>query len=153
MFEKIDEKIKGVANGITIFGIIVSIIGGILTMVSGNVFSGFLYMVIGFVLSWVVSLTLYGFGEIITNLNQISMDLKKQKQLSVAKMLKDIKNISVNEEKFQQVINSIIKETTEENLKTENDVNEPNENECPNCFFIISPDDTECPNCGYILKE
>ena len=110
-------------------------------------------MVVGFVLSWIVSLTLYGFGEIITKLNQISMDLKKQKQLSVAKMLKDIKNISVNEEKFQQVINSIIKETTEENLKTENDVNEPNENECPNCFFIISPDDTECPNCGYILKE
>lgn len=68
MFDNIGDKIKVLAKISTILGIVIFVIYGIVLMVEGLIFVGFLVMVLGSVLSWIGSFTLYGFGEIINQL-------------------------------------------------------------------------------------
>lgn len=71
MFENIGGKIKKLAIVITIIGIIISFIIGIML---SNEFGlgGFIVILGGSLLSWIGSFLLYGFGEIIDLLRKIS---------------------------------------------------------------------------------
>ena len=67
MFDHIGSKIKIVAQVITWIGILASLIGGIVIMALTESPSGFLVMIAGSLVSWLSSLTLYGFGQLIEN--------------------------------------------------------------------------------------
>ena len=73
MFANVGGKIKAVAQVLTWIGIIGSVIGG-LSMTSANFLVGILIAVVGALLSWVGSLALYGFGELVEN-SDISTNL------------------------------------------------------------------------------
>ena len=63
------QKIKTLAQVLTWLGIVASVFGGIVLIVDGGweLQSGLLVMVGGALLSWLGSLTLYGFGQLIEN--------------------------------------------------------------------------------------
>ena len=74
MWSNIGNKIKVLAKVICWIGIILSVIAGIAIIVGGNGYSyssgstaltGILTIVLGALGSWISSLTLYGFGELV----------------------------------------------------------------------------------------
>ena len=67
MFNNIGGKIKSLAQVVCWIGIICSVISGIAIMATDEdlAFSGFVIIVIGSLVSWVSSFTLYGFGQLI----------------------------------------------------------------------------------------
>lgn len=70
MFNNIGGKIKGVAQFITLIGIIVSVIIFLIIVSSGNDQSfilGFVILIVGCIGSWLSSLLLYGFGQLVEN--------------------------------------------------------------------------------------
>ena len=90
MFSDIGEKIKGMAKFFCWLGIIGCIIGGIIMISQGSemnryayhygtpgqglITGGILMIIVGPLLSWLSSLTLYGFGELISR--AVSIDEK-----------------------------------------------------------------------------
>lgn len=79
MFDNVSGKLKSVAKVVCVVGIIVSLISGISYMVAEEFwdfgysyfFAGCLKAVVGSVLSWVLSLFIYGFGELIEKVNKL----------------------------------------------------------------------------------
>ncbi len=67
MFNNIGGKIKSVAKVLTGLGITVSVLVGIMVMTSDMLGVGLLTIVLGSLLSWLSSFTLYGFGQLIEN--------------------------------------------------------------------------------------
>ena len=80
MFSNIGSKIKGLAVFITCMGIISSVIGGIVLMVTDEelILPGILVMAVGSILSWVASFLLYGFGQLVDNSDKTVALLKEQ---------------------------------------------------------------------------
>lgn len=77
MFNNVGAKLKATAKVIVWIGITVCIISGFVMLVSAEdaVLIGLLIMTVGSLLSWISSLLLYGFGELIEN-SQIIADKK-----------------------------------------------------------------------------
>ncbi len=85
MFTNIGGKIMGLAKFIAWVGIILSIIYGVLAIVATSqissfsggsiniggygVLGGILTMIIGGIISWLSSLVLYGFGQLVEDMN------------------------------------------------------------------------------------
>lgn len=69
MFDNIGGKIKGVAAAFTWIGIALSSLTGLVVMFSNEdtPLPGLLIIIIGCLASWLSSLTLYGFGQLIEN--------------------------------------------------------------------------------------
>lgn len=95
MFDNIGGKIKGLAKFICWLGIIACVIGGIVMIVQGNELSRYSYRyeqtgsgmiaggvalaIIGSIFSWLSSLALYGFGELIDRAISIDNKLGRNK--------------------------------------------------------------------------
>jgi len=90
MFTNIGKKIKGLAKFICWVGIIFSVIGGILQIVNGvkeatangvspvgQIVLGVIIIVGGFLISWIGSFFMYGFGELIDKTADIAENTKK----------------------------------------------------------------------------
>ncbi len=78
MFGDIGGKIKGLAQVVCWIGIIASVISGLLMLSNGDYAPiGIIIMLLGSLVSWVSSFTLYGFGELIDNSSKIVDLLKK----------------------------------------------------------------------------
>lgn len=73
MFDNIGGKIKGFAKIIAWLGIILSVIFGLLSIEEG----GIMIMIIGSVSSWLGSLVLYGFGQLVENSDKLVDALPK----------------------------------------------------------------------------
>jgi hypothetical protein len=79
LYTNIGSKIRGLAKVICWIGIIISFIAGI-AMIAGmsqynagmGVLTGLLYMALGSLISWISSLALYGFGELIEKTAEIA---------------------------------------------------------------------------------
>lgn len=69
MFDNVGSKIKALASFFCWGGIIASIIGGIILIGLDEdlIFAGIVVIVIGSLLSWISSFVLYGFGELVAN--------------------------------------------------------------------------------------
>ena len=83
MFDEIGNKIKTVAQVFTWIGIVGSVIWGFVVMgsnVDNAVLFGILIIAIGSLVSWLGSLTLYGFGQLIENTDEL---VKQRKQNTV----------------------------------------------------------------------
>jgi len=96
MFDFIGEKIKKLAKVICWLGIISSVLLGFMIMSTEGdplistllglpmideeeiVIFGFLYMIIGSILSWISSFVLYGFGELIDTTMNISRTIDRK---------------------------------------------------------------------------
>lgn len=82
MFSNVGEKIKGLARVITWIGILASVIGGIVLIGGGKFIVGLLTAAVGVLFSWLGSLGLYAFGQLVENSDQCvycltSIDRKK----------------------------------------------------------------------------
>ncbi len=90
MFNNIGHKIKSVAKIFTWVGIISCVLCGLVVMFSSgklngqsfgyaaSIPSGLAIMIIGSICSWLVNLTLYGFGELVENSSRIAESQNKQ---------------------------------------------------------------------------
>ena len=70
MFDNIGAKLKICAQIVCWAGIVLSVVSGVVLIASGNdsmVFTGILTMVVGSLGSWIGSLCVYGFGELVEN--------------------------------------------------------------------------------------
>lgn len=78
MFSNIGGKIKGLATAISVIGIGISVICGIIMIIAGayngNVMvgTGFAVLIGGSLASWIGSFFAYGFGELIENTTVIA---------------------------------------------------------------------------------
>ena len=72
-------------------------------------FLGFVVMVIGSLVSWVSSFTLYGFGQLIENTDQLVLNAEKPYSNKKSKQTKKVKEDTYIEEDF---LKDIQKETT-----------------------------------------
>lgn len=72
MFENVTEKIKSLAPVVCWGGIGVSLLCGLALLDGGAVILGLIYIFFGSLISWVASLCLYGFGQLIENSNRIA---------------------------------------------------------------------------------
>ena len=75
MFDNIGSKIKNVTVVFTVIGMAVSVIAGIVVMLLEKSFLNFLLGVIvialGCFISWLTSLGMYGFGQLIENTDKL----------------------------------------------------------------------------------
>ncbi len=69
MFNNVGGKIKAIAKVVAWIGIVICVIYGFVLLVSVEDMAlvGLIVMTVGSLLSWVSSLVLYGFGELIDN--------------------------------------------------------------------------------------
>lgn len=81
MFNNIGEKIKKLAEIISIIGISISVLAGFIMIIFGafadegaiiGIGSGFVIMIVGSLLSWIGSFFTFGFGELIENTTVIA---------------------------------------------------------------------------------
>ena len=84
MYEQIGEKIKGLASTLATIGIIISIFGGIVLMMTSDdaPILGIFVAAIGALLSWVSSWLLYGFGELIDKVCNIEKSMHIKNRIS-----------------------------------------------------------------------
>ena len=82
LFGNIGGKIKGLVAASSIIGAIGSFVGGIAfaAMDVDFIIWGILMTFLGPIFAWIFSWTLYGFGEIICNLEDINLSTKKHQQ-------------------------------------------------------------------------
>lgn len=78
MFNNIGGKIKSVASVLTGLGIAISIVIGIIAIIASAPGIGLLTIFLGSLASWLSSLTLYGFGQLIENTDKL---VKMQTQI------------------------------------------------------------------------
>ena len=79
MFGNIGGKIKGLAQFLTWIGIIGSVIMGVTLMAEGDFLAiiGLIVAIVGSLLSWLSSFLLYGFGQLVQNSDKTVALLKK----------------------------------------------------------------------------
>ena len=76
MFSNIGGKIKNLATVIFWIGIVISVISAITVILKASILLGILYLIMGFLFSWIGNFFLYAFGEIADNCEQQTAILK-----------------------------------------------------------------------------
>ncbi len=101
MFNNISKKIKSLAQILCWAGIICSLVSGIVIIATGDLaFLGFVVIVIGSLLSWVSSFTLYGFGQLIENTSPLVQNVQNTSSNKKVESTKKIKEAIYTEEDF-----------------------------------------------------
>ncbi len=79
MFDNIGGKIKILAQAVCWIGIICAVIFGSVMIINDKdlAFMGFMVMIIGSLVAWVSSFTLYGFGQLIENTDKLVLNIEK----------------------------------------------------------------------------
>lgn len=67
MFNDISAKIKASAQVLIWLGILASFVWGTVILSSTESYTGVVVMVVGSILSWILSFCMYGFGQLIEN--------------------------------------------------------------------------------------
>lgn len=96
MFDNIGNKILCLARFLCIMGIIGSVIYGIALIVNGAAISGFMYILVGPLVSWLSCFVLYGFGQLIET-NESSMNMIK----NIGLMIEDFANKNIEQKPLQ----------------------------------------------------
>ena len=120
MFENVGQKIKNVAKIAFVAGIILSVIKALPYMTDDIIFEDFWYMafltiILGSVLAWIVSLIVYGFGELIVKVNAIERGTRTDTNKSMTQVQAEDERIAklehlradglITEEEFINVLN------------------------------------------------
>lgn len=137
MFDNIDQKIKALAQVVCWIGIICSVISGIALIASGEglLLVGFIVIILGSLISWVSSFTLYGFGQLIEN-SEISCGNTYEIHKLLSNKVPEYKNTSVptRETKNTDSAPAVTQKSNRcwicDNCDTKNDINAQF---CKNC--------------------
>ena len=78
MFDKIGSKLKDTAQVLTWFGIVGSVIAGVVLLFVSHAIIGIATAISGSLISWLSSLALYGLGQLIENTDALVANSKKQ---------------------------------------------------------------------------
>lgn len=70
MYTNVGKKIKRLARVVAVIGIVISVISGI-SMIYTSFLSALIIAAIGSLFSWLSTLVLYGFGELIENVSDV----------------------------------------------------------------------------------
>ncbi len=152
MFDNIGSKIKTLAKIITVVGIAISVIWGLVIMINaqtgtildgGIFFSGIIVIVLGSLISWISSFFMYGFGQLIESTQNIEETLFSNTYYNENKTAEKNKTAVIKHYENKQIENEQIEnrqgENTEEYTWT-----------CPRCGKINkSVTDTDTCSCGY----
>lgn len=119
MYDNIGDKIKGLAKALCIIETITAAIAGIVFLVDGSedkALLGFLLTFGGFVISWLSSWPLYGFGELINKACDIARNTYTDGGNSEAQTKVDFERVKeieklrsqglITEEEYQQAISN-----------------------------------------------
>ncbi len=160
MFDNIGKKIKTLAKTICYIGIAACIIAAIaiFAIASDMMYGaetlmgiGFAVLIVGPLVFWIGSFSLYGFGELIDNSQEIKEKLcgtEKQKQKNVvnqetANDYKESLEFSPkkkNENCLKVSVPEIVSEEMQEGMK-----------QCPSCGRVLPSDQAVC-KCGEVFK-
>jgi len=148
MFNRIGEKLKGLAIAIFIIGTIVCFfIGGFVhTNISEG--SGWMVILLGPLMLWISSLFVYGFGEIIVLLTNIEINTR------LSKMDEQKSDFSKNAP--QRALTNVEINTTNSKIneqKFDSSKNDSSKEQCPVCKAKVSPLAERCPYCNHKLRE
>lgn len=120
MFENVGKKLKSLAKVMCVIGIIVFIIAAIVLFVAAsnstteslaytNIYMGFACLIVGPLGSWISSLFVYGFGELIDKIDFTF--LSNNDSVTNSKRIKNIVNLRrqelISEEEYQEAISKI----------------------------------------------
>ena len=88
MYDNIGRKLKGLATAFFIIGSVITVIIGFLYIASSEflILTGVLYLVLGPLASWCISLVLYGFGELIDKISDIEVNTRRKKKSNKQEM-------------------------------------------------------------------
>ena len=153
MFQNIGKKIKALAIVSMIIGCLGSIAGAIVCFATELAGIGIFILIIGCLFSWTGVFVLYGFGELIVLTTKIAKRIQNIQMLSVYQNPKAPNNMKID--MIDKITNEVINDyeiEKKEDVDEDDEINKPNDNECPICFNQISPNDNECPFCGFKLK-
>ena len=133
MFENIGNKIKILAIVLAILGIILSIVIGTVIIVQEKFLPGFLFIIIGSLSSWISSFFVFGFGEVIECLQEISYNTRRKEQ---SKLL--------NSPQASNYTVANYKPLPKSNTKTIR---------CPDCRQEIPNNTQKCPYCDCEVQK
>ena len=117
MFNNIGKKIKALAALVTLGGIIASVVGGVSLMLSDSdyIVLGVAIIIAGSFVSWLGSIMVYGYGQLIDNTDKLvsinkkllsapvlSSDAEKEKR--VAQLTKWKNDGLITEEEFRDLL-------------------------------------------------
>lgn len=116
MYENVGRKIKSLAKAVFVVEAIIAVITGIILMSIDNNLSlfGFLILVIGPLASWLSSLLLYGFGELIDKVIEIERNISGRERFETqpkteTERINEIKELRsqglITEDEYQQILN------------------------------------------------
>lgn len=116
MFNNIGAKIKGIAQFITVVGIIICIIAGfvIMTIDEDLIIVGLLVMVLGSLIFWLSSFILYAFGQLVDNTDKL-VELQQPSDNKTDNLkLKSLENLKaknlISEEEYINKRNEIMRD-------------------------------------------
>lgn len=130
MFDNIGAKLKIVAQVMAWLGIILSVVVGLISLVT-NPLSGILMIILGCLCSWLSSLGMYGFGELIEKVTSIEHNISGK----APKSLTSSSTYSPVNKELQSVFE---KWTSTPNVQKK----------CPYCGEIVSSN--QCGMCGKV---
>ena len=78
MYDHIGGKLKKIAKVLYVMGLIASVAAGIGVVVMYNFFMGLAVIALGALVSWALSIAIYGYGELIERFQNIEIELVKQ---------------------------------------------------------------------------
>ena len=139
MYDNIGSKIKIAAQTAFMLGVIGSIIFGLVICFGSEDFNaiGILYILLGGIISWISTLLMYGFGELIERVCSIDK-----------KTLTDTSPRIVYKQENSATIKMPITDITNEKQNVDNNINiSAHSWRCSNCNKMISEE--VCPYCGH----
>lgn len=136
MFDNVGGKLKKVAQVVCFAGMVMYTVVGILLIVRESVGYGLLAIVFGCLVSWIGSLCLYGFAEIIINVKIIAKNTKSNN--------KSVDKYAVN----KKIVKDVLKDESIED-------DELIDFKCPDCGATVSyskedlheTSNLNCPEC------
>lgn len=154
MFENIGAKIKALAVGIMVIGIILYILIGIIVMFigigeeeGGMILIGFLIMALGTLIAWISSWFLYGYGELIDKVSKMEAKLPNMEQnyqiwSSAAASPQGNPNMPIPKKASQTMNLHEIARKMDLEVKEEKWI-------CPKCGSKNNVGKMQCSSCGY----
>lgn len=165
MFDNIGGKIKEFATFLTIAGIIASVISGIAIISNSyaigygpiqgiGILIGFLVIILGSIISWVSSLVLYGFGQLVKSVQNIERELtgitdESEPQKPEIDYISDSESISNS-----KISNNYLSQISQDqsNSKSTGLILSDGVLRCATCNNIVEPGDPICTHCKMIIN-
>ncbi len=89
MFNRVGDKIRTLAQIICIISMVLVVVWGLSLMADGAIFEAVIIMAIGIIVSWLGALVLFGFGQLISNSDDMVELLKMMNEKNIVNSNKE----------------------------------------------------------------